>query len=306
MIYLIMSGRLGNQLFMYAAAEALRQERGNHEEIIINDFDIIQTGWMKNQLKDYDLCNVRFVSNDYHEELKKPTFQMLLLRLYYDFIISKDYSSKYVSEKKMQPLFNKNGLMICQNGYIMQSKMESKKNIFLLGYFQSENYFFNHRSYILNSIDLFEKLNYNEKNVVQKLSNCNSVCISIKVESNAENESYGVCKKEYWKKAISFIKEKVENPVFYLCSDDIEYVHNNNIIDCGNSEVIDQIHGSSTAHTLCVMSKCKHFIISNSSFSWWAQYLNQSSDKIVVAPSKWMNIDMPIDIYQDGWQIVKV
>ena len=54
------------------------------------------------------------------------------------------------------------------------------------------------------------------------------------------------------------------------------------------------------------MGECKHFIIGNTTFGWWAQYLSDYNKKIVVAPSKWMKIDMPIDIYQKDWHLVEV
>ena len=60
-------------------------------------------------------------------------------------------------------------------------------------------------------------------------------------------------------------------------------------------------------HTsLAAMALCKHFIIGNTSFGWWAQYMSKNKNKIVIAPSKWMRIDMPIDIYQDNWMIIEV
>lgn len=78
------------------------------------------------------------------------------------------------------------------------------------------------------------------------------------------------------------------------------------MIDCEKYDVVTQSKEFTVVESLAVMSKCKHFIIGNTTFGWWAQYLSENDDKIVVAPSRWMNVDMPIDIYQDNWHLIEV
>ena len=56
-----------------------------------------------------------------------------------------------------------------------------------------------------------------------------------------------------------------------------------------------------------LVNNCKHFVISNSTFSWWAQFLSENNDKIVVAPNKWQKEDEKnaLDIYLDNWKLIE-
>ncbi len=101
------------------------------------------------------------------------------------------------------------------------------------------------------------------------------------------SETIGVQPLEYYYKAMSFIKTKVNNPHIFIFSDDIDWVRNNlkcdlNVSYVSNNELKDY-------EELLLMSKCQHNIIANSSFSWWGAWLNKNDDKIVVAPKKWFN-----------------
>jgi len=85
----------------------------------------------------------------------------------------------------------------------------------------------------------------------------------------------------------------------------VEYVKEN-LIDCEKYDAVYQQSDYPVHVSLTVMSMCKHFVIGNTTFGWWAQYLSDYENKIVVAPSRWFGIDMPCDIYQDNWHLIEV
>lgn len=298
MIYVILKGRIGNQLFMYAVAKALQKK---DELIVIDDAEVLKMGWI-NSLMEYPLDNVVYVHS--HKEMFKYKYAVrgFFLKVYHHFTRYQDYWKKYDRELKMKKFNERIGVLLFENGYL---EFERKtKNILLDGYFQSPKFFDKIKDKLLQELStpIETLINYPE---IGKILNRNSVCISIKVEHNVGNSIYDVCNDGYWKKAIDYIIEHVENPMFFICSDNVEYVKKN-LIDTTKYDIVCQCSEFSVKESLSVMSMCKHFIIGNTTFGWWAQYLSQNDNKIVIAPSKWMKIDMPIDIYEGGWTIIDV
>ena len=89
----------------------------------------------------------------------------------------------------------------------------------------------------------------------------------------------------YYREAIKFVKKHVDGPIELLFfSDDEDYVRSNLIPEIGGS-FVDARMGA--VADLMLMKSCKHHVIANSSFSWWAGWLNNNPRKVVVAPSKW-------------------
>ena len=302
MIYLRLDGRIGNQLFMYAFAKNISEKREN-EIIVIDDKEVIKRGY-KNSLIDYKLQNVRYVHN--HKMLYSREFikQNIIFFMYRVIRKNMSFNKRFFLEKKYQAFFNRRGLILCENGYL-DYEIPSTKNVFINGYFQADKYFNDVRENVLEDFTLNTKILESYYPDVLKIQQRNSVCISIKVQHNVGDSMYDVCNDGYWQEAIEYICQRVENPLFFICSDNVDYVREN-LIDCVKYDVIYQDPKIPVNVSLAIMGKCKHFIIGNTTFGWWAQYLSQYNDKIVVAPSKWMRIDMPIDIYQKGWHLVEV
>lgn len=295
-------GRIGNQLFMYAYARKLQKERGDRELIIIDDSDNLchtePSIHYENSLINYKLKNVKFV----HDRSLYNSIRMLpkrcIMKLMYLIGRCKNHKELHKFQVRWQWLYNIFGIYCLQDGY--ENLKVKGDNIYLFGYFQSEKYFLGVEDELRSTFILskeVENISYPNFDEIKKR---NTVCISIKIQHNVGSEMYDVCSKEYYARAIDYIQRNVDNPLFFICSDDVEYVKNH-LIDTTKYDVVFQSKYFPVHIQLAVMAKCKHFIIGNSSFAWWAQYLSCFPKKIVVAPKKWYGIDVPCDIYQNTW-----
>lgn len=99
----------------------------------------------------------------------------------------------------------------------------------------------------------------------------------------------GICDVEYYRRALAFIEQHVDHPHFIFFSDDIPWCRV--AFPMANAVFVDWNTGLESFRDMQLMSLCKHHIIANSSFSWWAAWLNTYSDKIVVSPNRWVTID---------------
>ena len=159
--------------------------------------------------------------------------------------------------------------------------IEYKNNMFLKGYFQSEKYFKHNRDAVL---ELFEPLQQIDDFLSKKYSNLvnNKKAVSMHIRRGNYlqlQEYHVIIGKEYYEKAR---KQFDEDNIFVYFSDDIEWCKevfkgNNNIFIEKQDDVLD----------MYLMSKIPNNIIANSSFSWWAAWLNENDNKKVVCPSSW-------------------
>lgn len=147
------------------------------------------------------------------------------------------------------------------------------------------------------------KLNGKSLALKKRLDNLNGVSLHIRRGDKMSEENmkiYGdICTEEYYRKAVDYIKARVDNPTFVVFSDDSEWTRDN--VRLENCIYVDWNKGEDSWQDLCLMSFCKHNIGANSTFSWWGAWLNGNPDKIVVVPSVFFQGVCTPDIWPEKW-----
>jgi hypothetical protein len=159
------------------------------------------------------------------------------------------------------------------------------------GYFQTELYFIAYRDVILQDFRIKEQLSQNSIQYADVIMNVNSVSLHVRrgdyITNIKTNQTHGTCRPEYYKNAIKYILSEIKVPHFFVFSDDLEWVKEQNWLKNLQVTFVNGNTGLKSYEDMVLMALCKHNIIANSSFSWWGAWLNDNVNKIVVAPRKW-------------------
>lgn len=175
-------------------------------------------------------------------------------------------------------------------------------DVYLSGYWQSYKYFEDIRSILLEELELVDEVNDSNKKYLNLIRQTNSISLHIRRgDYLLLQDTFGdICTDEYYENAIQYIKEHVNNPVFFVFSNDPKWCkdrfggeENFYVVDINDDE-----HGY---WDLNLMKNCKHNIIANSSFSWWGAWLNDYKNRITIAPTKWINNLETPDIIPSEW-----
>lgn len=183
--------------------------------------------------------------------------------------------------------------------------LKKKGDIYLDGFWQTEKYFADIRPTLLQDFALKEPLSSGAREIERMLNN-QSVSIHIRrgdyVTDAHTNSYHGTCSLQYYENAIERIQSSVLNPIWFIFSDDIKWAKDTFSLP-GEVEYVSA-KNIPDHEELILMSKCAHNIIANSSFSWWGAWLNQNPDKIVVAPTPWVDKhpERHAHIIPDSWK----
>ena len=146
------------------------------------------------------------------------------------------------------------------------------------------------------------KISDNNKKVLDLIEKANVISVHVRrgdyLVGDAVNIYGGICTQTYYRNAINWVNNHVNNPFFLFFSDDPDYVKKE--FDMSNKLVVDWNSGSNSFIDMYLMSKCYGMILANSSFSYCAARLNENC-QFVLCPTKWGNKSTSPDLTLESW-----
>jgi hypothetical protein len=293
-------GGLGNQMFQYMFYYRLSSL---HKDVKI-DISDFHNYYQHNGLELENVFGIYLQSKKAQDE---------------DINQFKDFKPFFKIRRKLgQLLFHNPNLFIKSTHYCNITSceyypflMKDDADRYYDGYWQNEKYF---DSIDVRSVFKWDKNNLSSKTVkcAKQMNNENSVSVHIRRLDSAKNLKHllylvrlrilwRIASKDYYMNAIQKISQQIDNPVFYIFTDNITWVKRNISLK-ENMNIVDWNRGQASNQDMYLMSNCKHNIISMSSFSWWGAWLNSNPDKIVISPKKWASrFSKCMDIIPEKW-----
>lgn len=179
-------------------------------------------------------------------------------------------------------------------------------NVYLDGYWQTEKYFKDIQEILRREITLREEPDTVNRQTAEQIHAGHAVNIHVRrgdyVSDPTTQQFHGCCSLDYYNRAISLIVEKVDNPSFFVFSDDLKWTEENLVIP-GEKTFVSHNGPEKEYWDLWLMRQCRHHIIANSSFSWWGAWLGEDDEKMVIAPRRWALSESfdSRDIVPDTW-----
>lgn len=283
-----LSGGLGNQLFQYAAGRALA-----------------------------DKFNAKlYLDKSFY--LKSPNRKFLLdeFNIIHNFITKKEIIKTFLNRKqKFSDLF-KSDITIIENSANKFVELNLGYNgdfekvnppVVLEGYWQSDKYFSQVSNKLKSEISLRVPLDIKLIDLKNEIVSLNSVAIHLRrgdyVSNKEINQIHGTCDDEYYLNAIEELKRTENDISLFIFSDDKEAAINFQK-KIGTGVVVSNEVALNDIQEFHLMSCCKHFVIANSTFSWWAAWLSKNESKVVFAPRKWFKDESKndSDLIPEKWR----
>jgi len=270
MILSNLTGGLGNQMFQYAFGRYLAVKNKTELKIHFTNalFNTQYAYWL-------DVFNIQ-AEIATGEDLKK-------MNIFQNRIINRIF---YLVDDRFAVQFNTH-IVTQRYPYVFNSNYLSlKNNVYVQGYWADERYFKGSEGILRKEFTLKNKLDSKNRKILKQIQNTESVSIHVRRADYVTNkinipQFIGL---DYYVNAIKKINKIIKNPAFFIFSDDISWCKGNLSPLLDKAYYIDHNQREKSYKDLYLMSICKHNIIANSTFSWWATWLNKHKDKTIITP----------------------
>lgn len=266
MIIVRLRGGLGNQLFQFAAAHSLAVVKGVELKADLYTYT-------RHPLRKYELHNFNIkLPEASRDEVHRFT--------------GTNFVARYLN--KRSNYFHCPSVFAQPHYHFYEDFFSLPVPIYLSGYWQSERYFSNVAGTIRNMITPAHSMDQRNSDLIAFLQTTDSVAVHIRRTDYTGTPFFRPMDLDYYRRAFDFIQTRISEPRFFVFSDDIGWSRQQ-LADLANATFVDHNTGPDSYKDLLVMSACRHQIVANSTFSWWAAWLNNYPHKTVVAPQTWFH-----------------
>lgn len=275
MVIVRLEGGLGNQLFQYAAGQAIAQR---HNVPLKLD----ESGFEKTRKRKYALDSFRISATlATAGDVARLTGSN-----------GNGIGRRLANRTQRWLPYYRRSVFVEQHFQFDPNFSRARSDVYLIGYWQSEKYFEAVAPLLRKEFTLNSELDHDNHAMASQIEQTESVSVHIRRGDYVSDENtsryHGSCSLTYYQDAVEMIERTVVRPEFFVFSDDIEWARQNLRLD--HPVVYVSRNGAARDYEdLRLMSLCKHHIIANSSFSWWSAWLSQHPEKKVIAPAKWFD-----------------
>ena len=289
MIRIVFEGGLGNQLFEIVMGRYLQLHFKDEIQYYISKY--------RNEVGEYRNFELDafVIPADWHRiELQGSRIQRMGLKYLYAGVLTKLYfmlmnicrMKSYNSslDTIYQRCLNVFGIYWIHNPKSYKRPDNSwTKNKLFLGQWIWPSMCEEYKDEIHQFVQFKQRPTIANQHILDQIQSTNSVGVHIR-RGDYVTLGLVVCSLNYYEHCIDVMANRMDNPVFFIFSDDIPWVKEN--IKTDKTLVFVDNHNSAP-QDMQLLSSCKHFIMSNSTFSWWSAFLCKNPNKIVLAPKYW-------------------
>lgn len=262
-------GGLGNQLFCYAAARRLAL--ANNAELVIDDV----TGFVRDRQ-----YRRQYLLDRFQIPVRKatPPERLEPLERYRRGI------KKWLSQRK--PFAERH--YIEQEGIDFDPRLltlKVKGTVYLDGLWLSEDYFKDVEAMIRQDLQIIPPTDSDNQAMAERIRQISSVAVHVRWFDAPGSESPHNAAVDYYQRALALMNERIPDAHYFLFSDDPVAAQARLSLPNHRMTTVGHNQGDEHAYAdLWLMRQCQHFIIANSTFSWWGAWLAEHSQKLVIAP----------------------